>query len=138
MSSGATDVQHVLLLESQLVAHVEPMIEDEQTPLGPAIGVEQTDVQAVSREVAFANTRPQETLEIDRIVWQEDSRRQELLKMVVHPSLGRTIDAVPADAWAVGRVVIHFENNPYQEYIDRACSTVWPLVPILGREAGLS
>lgn len=74
MSWGVIDVQQVLILESQLVAHVEPMIEDEQTPLGSAIGVEQTEVQAVSREVAFANTRPQETLEIDRIVWKEDNR----------------------------------------------------------------
>lgn len=59
-------------LEGQLVAHVEPMMEDEQTPLGPAIGVEQRDVQAASRE--FADTCPQEVLEIDRVVLQEASR----------------------------------------------------------------
>lgn len=57
-------------LESQLVAHVEPMMEDEQTPLGPAIGVEQT----TSREVVFADTCPQEMLEIDGVVLQEASR----------------------------------------------------------------
>jgi len=58
--------------------------------------------------------------------------------MVVHPSLRGTIDAVRADAQAVGKAAGHSGSNPYQEYIDRACSTVWPLVPILGREAGLS
>ena len=61
-------------LDSQLVAHVEPMMEDEQTPLGPAIGLEQTDVQAASREAIFAYTCPQEVLEIDKVVLQEASR----------------------------------------------------------------
>ena len=42
------------------MAHVEPMMEDEKTPLGPTIRVEQTDVQAVSREAAFVDTLPQD------------------------------------------------------------------------------
>jgi len=61
-------------LMPELVAHVKPMMEDEKTPLGPAIGVEQIDVQAASREAVYAHTCPQEVLEIDGLVWQEASR----------------------------------------------------------------
>lgn len=58
--------------------------------------------------------------------------------MVVHPSLDQPTDEVRVDAKGVGRVVGLSGSNPLQEYIDRACSTVWSLEPITGREAGLS
>jgi len=56
-------------LESQLMAHVEPMMEeDEQTTLGSAIDEEWTNVQTANRVVVCAITCRQEVLELDRVV----------------------------------------------------------------------
>lgn len=57
-TNGTHSVQDGPMLESQLVAHVVSMMEDEQTPLGLAIGVEQIDVQAASMEAIFTDTCP--------------------------------------------------------------------------------
>lgn len=56
--------------ESQLEVHIEPVM-DEQPSLGSAIDEEQTDVQTDSRVAVFADTCPQEVLEVDRIILQE-------------------------------------------------------------------
>jgi len=117
------------------VAHVEPRMEDEQTPLGPIIEVEQIDVQATSSEVVFADICRQEVLEIDNVVLQEASRRQEL-DMVVHPSLGLPIEEVQTNIVAASKAAIYSGSNPLQEFIDRACNIVCPLFPIRGRKAG--
>jgi len=58
--------------------------------------------------------------------------------MVVHPSLRRPTNEVRVDAQATHRAAVLSGSNPLQEYIDRACNIVWPLIHITGREAGFS
>jgi len=80
------------------------MEEDRQPPLGSAIDEEQTNVQIGNGVVVLADTCSQEVLEVDRVVLREasiwqghgviDQRREELLEMVVHPSLGQPTDEV--------------------------------------------
>lgn len=63
--------------------------------------------------VVFADACPQELLEVDRVVLQVMSRleeygafrqmREDLLKMVVHPSLGLPTDEVSIGAVAASR-----------------------------------
>lgn len=85
--------------EIQLGVHIEPVMEEDlQPPLGLAIDEVQTYVQIVGRVTVFTDTCPQDILGIDRVVLPEDSRRQVLLEMVVHPSLGRPIDEVWEDS----------------------------------------
>ena len=109
---------------------LQPMIEeDEQLSFGLAIGEEQTDAQAASGVV---NTCHQDLLEPNKATLQEIGRLEEhrvssqmsgdILEMVVHPSLGRPIDEVRANAQIAGRAARHSESNPLNEYIDRACS----------------
>lgn len=74
-------------------------------------------------------------LDIDRVVLQEASRQQELLEMVVHPSLGQPTDEVRVVAQAASRAAGLSVSSPLQEYIDRTCSTVYPLLSIRGRKA---
>lgn len=70
-SDDTHSVQDGPFFERQLLAHIKPTMEDEQTPLELATGMEQTYVQAASREVVFANTCLKEMLEYDRTVLQE-------------------------------------------------------------------
>lgn len=56
----------------------------------------------------------------------------------MHPSLGLPIGEVQIDVVAASRAVKFSSSHPLQEYIDRACNTVWLLVPIIGREVGFS
>lgn len=61
-------------LESQLVAHVEPMMEeDEQTSLGQTIDEERAIAQTTTREVIFANIGHQKVLGPDRTILQVTS-----------------------------------------------------------------
>lgn len=61
-------------LESQLVAHIElVMEEDEQTSLGPTIDEGHTYVQGASREVVFADIGHQEELGLDKAISQVTS-----------------------------------------------------------------
>ena len=55
-------------LESQLVAHIEPMLEDEQLSLGPTTDEGHTNVHASSREVVFADIGHQEALGPDKTI----------------------------------------------------------------------
>lgn len=64
--------------------------------------------------------------------------REDLLEMVIHPSLGLPTDEAPIGAMVANKAKVFPGNNPLQEYIDRACNIVWPLVPIVGREVGFS
>lgn len=104
-SDGEDDVPSVCdepFLEGQLVAHAEPVLgEDEQQYFGPAICEEWIDIQTASEVVVFVDTC-WEMLDLDRVVLQEtsrceehgvsDQRREELLEIVVHPSLGLSIN----------------------------------------------
>lgn len=129
--------------EGQLEVHIEPvMVEDEQPPLGSVVDEEQTYVQAAGKVTVLADTCPQEMLEYDRTVWQEIGGLEEhgvsyqAREMAVHPSLRLHIDEVQTDVVAAIRAATFSGSNPLQEYIDGVCSTVCPLFPIRGREAG--
>lgn len=55
--------------------------------------------------------------------------------MVVHPSLGLPIDEVQTHIVVASKVATYSGSIPLQEFINRACNTVFPLFPIRGREA---
>lgn len=58
-------------LESQLVGHIEPMVEEYgQQSLGPTIDEGHTNVQVANMEVVFADIGHQEVLGPDMIVLQ--------------------------------------------------------------------
>lgn len=54
----------------------------------------------------------------------------------MHPSLGLPIDEVQIDAVVANKAATYIGTNPLQEFLDRACSIVYPHFPIRGREAG--
>ena len=82
--------------------------------MGSAIEEEQLDAQTPSTVTVVADPYPLEMLEVDGIVLQgasgkqehyiPDQERDELLEMVEHPSLDRHTDEVQTDAHAVSRV----------------------------------
>lgn len=128
-------------LEGQLVAHVEPMEEDEQPPLGSTIDKEQTYVHEIRRVAVFEDTCPQEVLEADMIVLQEEHEvfskmREDLFEMVVHPYLSLPIVEVKISAMSASRVIVSLSCTPVLEYIDKACNTSCPLFPIIERGVG--
>ena len=65
-------------LESQLVVHVEPIMEEDEKPsFGPTIGEDQGYTHTTNKVIVLADTFCQEVLEHGRIVWQEDGRLYE-------------------------------------------------------------
>lgn len=92
----------------------------------------------------FVNTCPQEMLEYDRRAWQDISGLEEhgvsyqTREMTVNPSLGLPINEVQTNVVEASRAIAFSGRSPLQEYIDGACSTIWLLVPITGREARFS
>lgn len=143
-------------LESQLVAHVEPMVEDEQWSLGLAINEGYTDVKTTSRvvflidtcrqEVVFVDMGHPEALEPDRTILQVtigpmehrvfSQIKEAFLETMMHPSLGLPIDKVQVDAatTTTSKAAVLPGNNHLLEYIDRVCNMGCPLI---GREAGI-
>lgn len=130
-------------LQSQLVAHVEPMMEaNEKISLGPTIDEEIADAQKTTREVIFADIGHQEALGPDKTILQVTSgpvehgvsslMKEAFLDIVVHPSsLGLPIDEVQVDAVETSKVAVFLGISPLQEYIDRACNIGCTLI---GRE----
>lgn len=104
--------------------HVEPLVEEDEKPsFGPTIDEEQTYAQIANKVVVLADTCHQEVLESDRLFWQGVGRIEEMLEMVMHPSLGLPIDEVKIGAVAASRAIIFPRHNPLQEYINRTCGT---------------
>ena len=118
MQSAKEDTMHIMhdgpLRESQMEAHTESMM-DMWLTLGSATEEEQSDAQTPSTVTTVANPYPLEMLEVDGIVLQGarghqelyiPDERDELLEMVEHPSLGRHIDEVQINAYAVNRAAV--------------------------------
>ena len=61
--------------------------------------------------------------------------REDLLGMVVRPSLSLPIDEMQIGAMATSRAAVFPGNNSLQEYINRACNTTCPHVPIIEKGA---
>lgn len=61
---------------------------------------------------------------------------EDILEVVVHPFVGLPIDEVQIAVVAASKTATFSGSNPLQGYIDRACSTTCPFLPIIGRGAG--
>lgn len=63
---------------SELEVNIETLMEEvEKPPLGSTIDEEKTYVHATCRVAIFADTCPQEVLEVDKVVLQVTSRPKE-------------------------------------------------------------
>lgn len=66
--------------------------------------------------------------------WEECGVPYEKREMVVHTPLALPINAVKKNARVTNKVATFLGNSSLQEYKDRPCNTVFPLVSIMGEK----